>query len=53
MVGETGRLARSFMAHGWPVLAFLDLHEPGEPESPYPPHCEIGSGVEDLVYELK
>ncbi len=53
MIEETDRLARSFTAQRWPILAFLDTHEPGKPEPPYPPHCEIGSGEEELVDELK
>ena len=36
-----------------PVLAFLDTHESGKPEPPYPPHCERGTGEEELVPELK
>ncbi|GIT07164.1 MAG: hypothetical protein CM1200mP30_07940 [Pseudomonadota bacterium] len=53
MVSETDRLARAFVKRGMPVLAFLDTHEPGKPEPPYPPHCELGTGEEDLVPELK
>ena len=52
MIAETDRLARRFQALGWPVLAFLDTHEPGKPEPPYPPHCERGTGEEELVDEL-
>ena len=52
MVGETDALARRFEAAGWPILAFLDTHDPGKPEPPYPPHCERGTGEEDLVPEL-
>ena len=52
MVAETDRLARVFSDQGWPMLAFLDSHEPGKPEPPYPPHCEIGTGEENLVPEL-
>ncbi len=52
MVAETGRLARGFTGHGWPILAFLDTHVPGKPEPPYPPHCEAGTGEEELVPEL-
>lgn len=52
MVAETARLARRFEDAGWPILAFLDTHEPGVPEPPYPPHCERGTGEEDLVPEL-
>ena len=53
MVSETNRLAHSFIEQGMPVLAFLDTHEPGKPEPPYPPHCERGTGEEELVPELK
>lgn len=53
MIEETNRLARAFRSQGWPILAFLDTHEPGKPEPPYPPHCEQGSGEEELVPELK
>ncbi|HWT96973.1 MAG TPA: isochorismatase family protein [Terriglobales bacterium] len=52
MIAETDRLARSFSARGWPILAFLDSHEPGKAEPPYPPHCEIGTGQENLVPAL-
>jgi len=53
MIEETNRLARSFQGQGWPILAFLDTHEPGKPEPPYPPHCEKGTGEEELVPQLK
>lgn len=53
MIEETDRLARAFQAQGWPILAFLDTHEVGKPEPPYPPHCEKGTGEEELVPELK
>jgi len=53
MVSETVRIARSFSAQSWPILAFLDTHTPGEPEPPYPAHCEEGTGEEELVPELK
>ncbi len=53
MVAETDRLARRFVGSALPVLAFLDTHEPGKPEPPYPPHCEIGTGEEDLVPALQ
>ncbi len=53
MVSETVRLAKAFTAKGMPILAFLDTHEPGKPEPPYPPHCEKGTGEEKLVPELE
>lgn len=53
MISESDRLARTFEGKGWPVLAFLDTHEPGKPEPPYPPHCEAGTGEEELVPALK
>lgn len=53
MVAETDKLAKAFRERGLPVAAFLDTHEPNKPEPPYPPHCEKGTGQEDLVPELK
>ncbi len=53
MIEETDRLARAFSGLGWPILAFLDTHVPGKPEPPYPPHCEAGTGQEELVPALK
>ncbi len=53
MVAETDRLARGFADAGRPLFAFLDTHEPGKPEPPYPPHCEAGTGEENLVPELQ
>ena len=52
MVERTDRLARAFRAKRLPVLAFLDTHEAGRPEPPYPPHCIRGTGEENLVPEL-
>ena len=53
MVSETDRLARSFTKQAMPILAFLDTHDSGKPQPPYPPHCERGTGEEELVPELK
>jgi nicotinamidase-related amidase len=53
MIRETDRLARRFAAEKRAILAFLDTHEPGKPEPPYPPHCERGTGQENLVPELE
>jgi nicotinamidase-related amidase len=52
MVAETDRLARAFLARGWPVLAMRDSHPADRPEPPYPPHCLQGSGHDALVPEL-
>jgi nicotinamidase-related amidase len=52
MVTVAERLTRRFVERRWPVLAFLDTHEPGKPEPPYPPHCIRGTGEENLVPEL-
>ncbi len=52
MVEETDRLARRFDQAKSPILAFLDTHQPGRPEPPYPRHCERGTGEENLVPEL-
>ncbi len=53
MVEETDRLARAFTTGSRPILAFLDTHVPGKPEPPYPPHCEAGTGEENLVPALE
>ncbi|USG63013.1 isochorismatase family protein [Sneathiella marina] len=53
MVSETNNLAGAFTKRNMPILAFLDTHTPGKPEFPYPPHCEEGTGEEELVPELK
>jgi len=52
MVAETDRLARALSDRAQPIMAFLDTHDPGKPEPPYPPHCEAGTGEEDLVPAL-
>ena len=52
MVQETDHLARRFAEEKRPILAFLDTHEPGKAEPPYPPHCERGTGEENFVPEL-
>ncbi len=52
MIAETDRLARAFEGRGQPILLFLDSHVPGKPEPPYPAHCEMGSGQENLVPAL-
>ena len=53
MIEETDGLAREFSARDRPIAAFLDSHQPGKAEPPYPPHCEIGTGEEELVPALK
>ncbi|HVI49841.1 MAG TPA: isochorismatase family protein [Candidatus Sulfotelmatobacter sp.] len=53
MIAETDRLARAFAERKQAILAFLDTHVPGKAEPPYPPHCEIGTGQEDLVPALR
>ncbi len=53
MIRETDRLARSFVDAGRPILVFLDSHQPGQAEPPYPPHCERGTGEDELVPALK
>ncbi|MBV5336408.1 isochorismatase family protein [bacterium] len=53
MVVEIDRLARRFVAAGWPVAASRDSHDADRPEPPYPPHCLKGSGDDELVAELR
>ena len=52
MIAETDRLARDFVAAERPIAVFLDTHDPGRLEPPYPPHCEKGTGQENLVPDL-
>jgi nicotinamidase-related amidase len=52
MVAETDRLARRFAKEKRAIMVFVDSHEPGKPEPPYPLHCEAGTGEDDLVPEL-
>lgn len=49
MVEESNALAKVFFERNWPVFALLDTHYPDKPEPPYPPHCIIGTGEENLV----
>ena len=53
MIQETNRIAQGLTKHQLPILAFLDTHIPGKLEPPYPPHCEIGTGEENLVPKLE
>ncbi|KAF8044199.1 hypothetical protein BT93_A2243 [Corymbia citriodora subsp. variegata] len=53
MVEESSRLARWFCGKKWPVLAFLDSHQPDKPEDPYPPHCITGTDESNLVPALR
>ncbi|OAY72879.1 Nicotinamidase 1 [Ananas comosus] len=53
MVEESTKLAKAFCARQWPVFAFLDTHYPDKPEPPYPPHCIVGTGEENLVPALE
>jgi nicotinamidase-related amidase len=53
MIAETDRLARGFADAGRPIAVFLDSHQPGRPEPPYPPHCERGTGENELVAPLR
>jgi nicotinamidase-related amidase len=52
MVQETNRIARRFADGKRPILAFIDSHEPGKQEFPYPLHCESGSGEDELMPEI-
>ena len=52
MISEADRLGKAFKEQGFPILAFLDSHQPGKTEPPYPPHCEIGTGEEELVPDV-
>lgn len=53
MVRKTDQLARLFAEQDRPLLVLQDCHRPNVPEPPYPPHCEMGSGEEELVDALQ
>ncbi|XP_038886970.1 nicotinamidase 1-like [Benincasa hispida] len=53
MIEESTRIARLFCEKKWPVMAFLDSHQPNKPEQPYPPHCILGSDESNLVPGLQ
>lgn len=53
MVKEANHWAHYFVDHKKPLLAFLDTHISGKAEQPYPPHCEEGTGEENLVPDLE
>lgn len=53
MINRTDTLAQIFTTSGRPVLIFRDTHDPNRPEPPYPPHCNKGTGEEELVDQLK
>ncbi|CAA6657797.1 unnamed protein product [Spirodela intermedia] len=53
MVEESDKLAKVFCERNWPVFSLLDTHFPDKPEPPYPPHCIIGTGEENLVPALQ
>ncbi|KAI3702232.1 hypothetical protein L6452_27961 [Arctium lappa] len=53
MINESEKLSSVFCDQKWPVLAFLDTHQPGKLEHPYPSHCLAGSEESDLVPALQ
>ncbi|KAI3707924.1 hypothetical protein L2E82_36858 [Cichorium intybus] len=53
MIDESVKLSRVFCEKKWPVLAFLDTHQPGKLEHPYPSHCLAGSHESNLVHALE
>lgn len=53
MIEESERVARVFCDKKWPVLAFIDSHQPDKPEHPYPPHCIAGTEESNLVPALR
>lgn len=53
MIDESVKLSRVFCENKWPVLAFLDTHQPGKLEHPYPSHCVAGSHESNLVPALE
>ena len=53
MIKETSNLAKIFEEKFMPIALFLDTHDEGRLEKPFPPHCIQGSGEEKIVPELE
>ncbi|KAK1430295.1 hypothetical protein QVD17_12937 [Tagetes erecta] len=53
MIDESVKVSRVFCEKKWPIFAFLDTHEPGKLEHPYPSHCLAGSHESNLVPALQ
>lgn len=56
MVGEIDRLTRRLLddlGDKLSIFVFRDHHGPDQLEPPYPPHCQEGSGEEELDPELR
>ncbi|PWA92633.1 isochorismatase-like protein [Artemisia annua] len=53
MIDESLKLSRVFCENKWPILAFLDTHQPGKLEHPYPAHCVAGSDESNFVPALQ
>jgi nicotinamidase-related amidase len=50
MVTNVARLANEWVGD---VVILQDTHKKGKSEDPYPPHCEEGSGEEELMPQLQ
>ncbi len=53
MVTYADSFAKELVNHNRPGFVFLDTHYQDKPEPPYPLHCIIGSGEEEIVDTLK
>ncbi|KAI7734161.1 hypothetical protein M8C21_026393 [Ambrosia artemisiifolia] len=51
MIDESVKLSRLFCEKKWPIIAFLDTHQPGKLEHPYPSYRLAGSHESDLIKE--
>ena len=53
MVHTINQIATDFKTQNLPIFVTLDSHSPDIPEPPYPPHCIVGTGHDELVDDLK
>ena len=53
MIQNIDAVAHDFQTRNLPILVTLDSHHADIPEPPYPPHCIMGSGDDELVDDLK
>ncbi len=51
-IAETWRALKSAVGERLHTICFLDTHEPDIPEPPYPPHCIVGTGEEQIDPDL-
>ncbi len=52
-IGTTWQALAELLDDRLHTLCFLDTHQPDIPEPPYPPHCVVGTGEEEIDPDLR